>query len=110
MASVMDDVRSAWRQWRRAPGVTAIALVSLTLGLGASLALFSLVDALLWRSLPVRAPEQLTRFVGVDERGAHEIALPTQIFDYINEHQSMFEAVTAVATDRANLARGGEAR
>ena len=55
----MGTVRSALRHLAGAPGFTAIAVVSLTLGIGPTTAIVSLVDELLLRPLPVAAPEQL---------------------------------------------------
>jgi putative ABC transport system permease protein len=107
-----DEILSALRQWRRAPGATAIAVLSLTLGLGGTLALFSLVDALLLKTLPVHEPERLTRVVGRDLRPGeqHDIGLPTHVWEYVRRSQTTFESVLAVGTGRVNLARGGDTR
>ena len=53
------DVKYGLRMMRRSPGVTAVAIISLALGIGANTALFSVVDAVLLKSLPVADPEQL---------------------------------------------------
>ena len=55
----MQDLRSAWRALRQSPVLSAAAILSLALGMGANTALFSVVDALLLRTLPVRQPERL---------------------------------------------------
>src|SRR5262245_31062719 len=57
--AVLDDVRDALRGFRRTPVFTVVALLTLTLAIGANTALFSLLNALLLRNLPVRDPEAL---------------------------------------------------
>jgi putative ABC transport system permease protein len=54
-----QDVRYAFRSWRRAPTIPAIALTALTLGMGANIAIFSVVHAVLIRPLPLPEPERL---------------------------------------------------
>jgi predicted permease len=60
---LLQDLRYAARTLRRSPGFTAVALVTLTLAIGATTAIFSLVDPLLFRDLPVRDPSRLVEFV-----------------------------------------------
>ena len=59
LESIGADVRYAFRQLRRSPGFALTAILTLTLAVGANTAVFSLMDALLMRSLPVRDPHQL---------------------------------------------------
>src|SRR6266487_4051680 len=54
--TVCQDVRFAIRQLRKAPGFTAVAVLSLALGIGANGAIFTLIDAVLMKTLPVRDP------------------------------------------------------
>ncbi len=56
---IIHDVRFAWRMLIKSPAFTIVAIASLAIGIGANSAIFSLVDALLLRSLPVRDPQQL---------------------------------------------------
>jgi ABC-type lipoprotein release transport system permease subunit len=55
----MQDVRYALRSWRRAPAIPAVALTALTFGMGANIAIFSVVHAVLLRPLPVAEPADL---------------------------------------------------
>jgi predicted permease len=61
MGQLRDDLRAALRRFRHQPGFTLIVVTTLALGLGANTAIFTLVDALMLRSLPVERPEELYR-------------------------------------------------
>ncbi|HEX4163841.1 MAG TPA: ADOP family duplicated permease, partial [Bryobacteraceae bacterium] len=60
--SLAQDIRFALRTYRRSPGFTATALIAIALGVGATAAVFSVVDRILFRSLPYRAETQLVSF------------------------------------------------
>ena len=59
MSTTLSDVRYALRGLRRSPLFAAVAILSLALGIGANTAIFTLIDQILLRTLPVRHPEQL---------------------------------------------------
>jgi predicted permease len=62
MASLTQDLRFAFRILRRSPAFTSVAVLSLGLGIGANTAIFTVMDALLLRNLPVKQPKQLVIF------------------------------------------------
>src|SRR2546425_5587504 len=59
MSTLIQDVRYGLRQLARSPGLTAVVILSLALGIGANTAIFSLIDAVMLKMLPVKNPEQL---------------------------------------------------
>ena len=59
MRDLLQDIRYGFRMLVKAPALTAAAVVSLALGIGANTAIFSLIDTVLLKLLPVAQPEQL---------------------------------------------------
>src|SRR5215471_863407 len=68
LGRILSDLRLAIRTLRRSPLFASVAILSLALGIGANTAIFTLIDQLLLRKLPVRNPDEL---VMLYQRGAH---------------------------------------
>jgi putative ABC transport system permease protein len=68
---LMNDISYALRQFRKSPLFTLIAVITLAVGIGASTAIFTLLDQALIRSLPVNHPEQLVRLRYTGESPGH---------------------------------------
>src|SRR5579872_4255619 len=66
-SSVIHDVRFAFRQLRKIPAFTVTAILTLALGIGANAAIFTLVNAVLLRNLPVADPATLIRLGNTDQ-------------------------------------------
>ncbi len=102
------DVRYALRALRRSPAFALVAILSLALGIGANTAIFSLINAVMLKSLPVQHPEQLAAVAMGDFFADHSFSNP--VWEQIRDRQDMFAGVFATATTRFDLATGGETR
>jgi putative ABC transport system permease protein len=101
----MHDLRLAFRSLRATPVVTLVAILSLALGIGANTAMFSLVDSLILRALPVKHPQQLA-LVTDDLRGVTYWTNP--IWEAMRGHRQLVDGMFAWSDQRFNLASGGE--
>src|SRR5262249_26376502 len=102
----MRDLRLAVRSLRATPIVSIVAALSLALGIGANTAIFSLVDALLLRSLPVAEPQRLA--VLNSSASAVSDSWPYPVWEAIRQRAQAFDGVTAWSLQRFNLAEAGQ--
>jgi putative ABC transport system permease protein len=104
---VLQDVRHALRALCSSPGFSAIAILSLALGIGANTAIFSLINAVILKALPVSHPEQLVQLVMKNENGT---TFTNPIWEQVRDRQDVFSGAFADSPIRLNLAGGGEVR
>src|SRR5689334_6323092 len=116
LATIVQDLRYGARQLRSNPGFTAVAVLSLALGVGANTAIFQLVDAVRMRALPVDNPQELATLdfaKGAMRSGwfsTRSSRFTSAQWDELRTHAEPFSGLIAWSADRFNLAQSGEAR
>jgi len=107
MTTSFQDVRYGVRVLWKSPGFTMVAVLSLALGVGANTAIFSIVNAVLLRSLPFSHPECLMKIVANNRGvGARDIGLSVPELDDLRTRAGVFDQVTALNGGPSNLTGG----
>src|SRR5580765_5254098 len=104
METVLQNIRYAFRQLRKYPGFTAVAVLTLAVGIGANAAIFSLVDQVLLKQLPVSEPDRLVqlKFVGSDTGhtdsygGDNDLYFSYPMYRDLSEQNSVFSGMLAM--------------
>ena len=105
MNGFLHDLRFGLRQLRKSPAFTAVAVVTLALGIGANTAIFTVVNALVLKMLPVRDPQQLVVVGDPARPNTRSNGTPrTDVFSYplykeLRDHNSVFTGLCAAGTD-----------
>jgi predicted permease len=117
----LRDLRYAARTLRRSPGFAAVIVLSLALGIGANTAMFSAIDAVMFRLLPVKEPRRLVMVTWTHEgfpkefaqiiEGPHGFVLPFVAYEAVRDHNDVFDGTFAFAgnTPAANVGLRGRA-
>ena len=98
VTDAVQDLKYGVRMLGRSPGFTAAAVLTLALGIGANTAIFSLVDTVLFRMLPVTRPEELM-FLRIAGGGTP----PYPFFDRVRKNSSSFSDTAAMAADQLRV-------
>src|SRR6185437_9421342 len=99
LETFLQDAGYGMRSMLRTPAITTVALISLALGIGANTAIFSFIDAVMLRSLPVRDPQQLVKLGDRDASGITDSFATTQLYSY--PFYRRFQQKNAVFSDTA---------
>jgi putative ABC transport system permease protein len=105
MYDVIADARHSLRMLRRSPGFTTAALAALAVGIGATTAIFSVVNAVLLKPLPYPDPDRLVVFQTTSPQGAFNAGSPAK-FQHWREQSSVVADVAAYRTNVVNFTGG----
>jgi predicted permease len=110
MQTLWQDLRYGARMLFKNPGFTLIAVFTLALGIGANTAIFSVIDALMLRTLPISKPERLVMVWTRDGSAARsDYSFYHPLFVKFREHSQVFAGVAAIwLIERSNLAINGD--
>ena len=108
MTTVLQDMRYGLRVLWKSPAFTIVAVFSLALGVGANTAIFSIVNAVLLRSLPFSHLDRLVKVVANNRGvGAQDIGFSVPELDDLRLMAGVFEQVSAINAGDANLTGAG---
>ena len=104
----MQDLKYAFRILRKSPGFAAVAILVLALGIGANVAVFSLIDSLFLRPLPVDRPGELSQIESIDKIGRVG-GIPSQVLEALRK-EPLFRGLCGFTTPRLTADINGAAR
>src|SRR6266576_1939502 len=92
----MNDLKFALRQLRKSPGFSALAIITLAIGIGLNTSIFSLVNDLFLRGLPFKEPSRVVHLFGGDKsRDLVDIGVSTPRFQHFRDGQTVFDGLAA---------------
>src|SRR5262249_4716825 len=109
MMNLWQDLRYGARMLVKNPGFTLIAVLTLALGIGANTTIFSVVNAVLLRPLPLPEPDRLATFwLSAPAKGMTEVNVPQGLFAFYRDRSQTFEKMAAYDTGSLSLTGTGE--
>ena len=106
--ALLQDVRFGLRLLRKSPGFTFVAVLTLALGIGANTAIFSLIDSVMLRLLPVQQPEQLVQLLKFNPaRHRTDDGFTYALWENVRDRQDVFSDTLAWSEKRFDLSQGG---
>jgi putative ABC transport system permease protein len=108
--TLFQDIRYGLRILGRTPVISGVAILSLALGIGANTAIFSLIDTVMLRMLPVERPVELTQVRIQDPRSPNDEAEPTftnPLWEELRNRQDFYSGIFAWSLTQFDLAQGG---
>jgi macrolide transport system ATP-binding/permease protein len=108
MRTLMKDLRYGIRMLAKTPGFTIVAVLSLALGIGANTTVFSLLDAILLRSLPVQNPEQIVDIATREAGGEPHADFSYPLYAGLRDHNDVLSGMVAYVDTSLGLAAGDQ--
>jgi predicted permease len=108
LEDLAKDLRYALRTLGRNPGFSVVAVLLLALGIGANAAIFSLIDAVMLRTLPVKEPGRLVQIARLSPEDAEPIGVSYPLFEYIRDHVRSISGASAHASGDLAIAIDGD--
>ncbi len=108
--TLFQDIRFGAHMLTKNLGVTAVAILSLALGIGANIALFSVMNVMLLRALPVQSPQELVEFVRLAPNGTMMSNLEYAEFEYLQKNTSVLSGIFGDLMTPASWFRKGSER
>jgi putative ABC transport system permease protein len=109
MSTIWQDLRYAIRVLAKSPGFTAVAVLTLALGIGANTAIFTVVYGVLLRPLPFPQPDRIVQLAETYRTDSDEMSVTAMQLESLREYGQLFEHIAGFTDVGFNLAAGNEA-
>jgi len=109
MGALLQDIRCSLRTLLKSPGFTVVTVLTLSLGIGATTAVFSVVDSILLRPLPYKDPQRLVMLFSADRADLGDFSTSPPDFRILRDRTRTLESLSALYGGAYNLHSSGEA-